>query len=129
MKIQSFHEWMERMYESFPPGHKLHHLFGSTGHGNEEFDTFNSTQTSWMVDPEGNMAVKSVFKLETLSDDMIELAENIPCLKEGDGAVEMIKSNGAPKYPQYMLFAANKKTRTVMKEVFAIDFQNFGYEL
>jgi hypothetical protein len=70
MKIQSFHEWMERMYESFPSGHKLRHLFVSTGHGNEELDTFNRTQTSWMVDPEGNMAVKAVFKLETLIDDM-----------------------------------------------------------
>jgi hypothetical protein len=138
MKIQSFHEWMERMYESFPPGRKLHHLFGSTGHGNEEFDTFSSTQTSWMVDPEGNMAVKSVFKLETLSDDMIELAEQIPCLKEqgprGGGVtnsntVEMIKSNAAPNYPHYMLFAENERTRAIMNEVFAVDFQNFGYDL
>lgn len=53
---------------------------GSKGHGNEDYDTFNATQTSWMVDPKdtSKIAVQKIYKLEELSTNMDELMEAIP---------------------------------------------------
>ena len=50
VKIQAFHEWISELYLAYPPGSPDHYLFGSKGVGNEEFESFNSTQTSWMTD-------------------------------------------------------------------------------
>ena len=89
------------------------------------YDTFSSTQTSWLVDPEGEMVVKEIFHLEDLSKDITKLAEHIPCLKSGP--LEMDHSNKTPNYPNYMLFAKNEQTRSIINEVFADDFKNLEY--
>jgi len=125
-KMDVFHEWILNVYNTFPPGSTDHYRFGAAGHGNEVYDTFSSTQTSWLVDPDGTIVVKEIFHLETLSNDMSKLAENIPCLK--NGPLEMDHSNKTPNYPDYMLFARNKKTRRIINEVFADDFKNFAYK-
>jgi len=125
-KMDVFHEWILNVYNSFPPGCTDHYRFGAAGHGNEVYDTFSSTQTSWLVDPDGTIVVKEIFHLETLSNDMSKLAENIPCLK--NGPLEMDHSNKTPNYPDYMLFARNKETRRIINEVFADDFKNFAYK-
>jgi len=125
-KMDVFHEWILNVYETFPPGSTDHFRFGAAGHGNEVYDTFSSTQTSWLVDPDGVIVVKEIFHLETLSNDMSKLAENIPCLK--NGPIEMDHSNKTPNYPDYMLFAKNKQTRSIINEVFADDFKNFAYK-
>jgi len=123
-KIDVFHEWILNIYHSFPPGSTEHYRFGAAGHGNEVYDTFSSTQTSWLVDPMDGVTigVKDIFKLETLSNDMSRLAKNIPCLKNnnnGPASLEMDHSNKTPTYPDYMLFAKNKETRRIINEVFA----------
>lgn len=81
-KITAFHEYFHKLYEQYPPGSKDHYLFGSLGHGNEKFRTLNATQTSWMVDEDGNMAVKNIYKLEDLADDMKKLVSDLPCLNK-----------------------------------------------
>ena len=126
-KIDAFHKWILHVYRSFPPGSPDHYRFGAAGHGNEVYDTFSSTQTSWLVDPDGEIVVKEIFHLEDLSTDISKLAENIPCLNSG--SLEMDHSNKTPNYPDYMLFAKNEQTRSIINEIFADDFKNFGYTL
>ena len=140
-KIDAFHQWIADLYEAYPPGHKDHYLFGSKGQGNQENPTFNSTQTSWLVDAEGKMVVKDIFQLEHFIDNMDKLSEHIPCLKtsakeesegenkkETDRKLEMDHLNVTPKYPDFKLFAKNKKTKRIMLEVYGVDFENFGYK-
>ncbi|OEU09275.1 hypothetical protein FRACYDRAFT_248612 [Fragilariopsis cylindrus CCMP1102] len=124
-KMDAFHEWILDVYKTFPPNTASHYRFGAAGHGNEVYDTFSSTQTSWLVDPEGEMVVKEIFYLEDLSKDITKLAEHIPCLKSGP--LEMDHSNKTPNYPNYMLFAKNEQTRSIINEVFADDFKNLEY--
>ena len=125
-KMDAFHKWILNVYRSFPPDSADHYRFGAAGHGNEVYDTFSSTQTSWLVDPNGEMVVKEIFHLEDLSTDISKLAENIPCLNRGP--LEMDHSNKTPNYPEYMLFAKNEQTRSIINEIFADDFKNFGYK-
>ena len=127
-KIEAFHSWMDELYKAHPPGSPTNYLMGSKGHGNEEYDTFNATQTSWMVDPDDNnkIAVQKVYKLEELSTNMKEMMEAIPCLKP---AREMEKKNASKKtYPHYTEFVKNEETNRIMREVFRVDYENFGYE-
>jgi hypothetical protein len=125
-KMDAFHEWILKVYKTYPPDTANHYRFGAAGHGNEVYNTFSSTQTSWLVDPDGKMVVKEIFHLEDLSNDISKLAENIPCLKSGP--LEMDHSNKTPNYPDYMLFAKNKQTRSIINEVFAEDFKILGYK-
>jgi hypothetical protein len=125
-KMDAFHEWILKVYKTYPPDTANHYRFGAAGHGNEVYNTFSSTQTSWLVDPDGKMVVKEIFHLEDLSNDISKLAENIPCLKSGQ--LEMDHSNKTPNYPDYMLFAKNKQTRSIINEVFAEDFKILGYK-
>jgi len=125
-KLDVFHKWIIEVYNKFPPSSTDHYRFGAAGHGNEVYDTFSSTQTSWLVDPRGDIVVQEIFHLEDLSKDISKLADNIPCLK--NGSLDMEKHNKTPKYPNYMLFAKRERTRTIINEVFAEDFKNLGYE-
>jgi len=127
-KIEAFHSWMANLYKAHPPGTPTNYLMGSKGHGNEDYDTFNATQTSWMVDPNDNnkIAVQKVYKLEELSTNMDEMVEAIPCLKPAGG---MATKNASKKtYPHYTKFSKNEKTNRIMREVFGVDYENFGYE-
>lgn len=128
-KISVFHEWLEKLYQEYPTNSPDHYKFGSYGHRNEKYGTFNATQTSWLVDPQGELAVKKVYKLEELSDErtMTELADAIPCLKNSEGDISLRHDNISPSYPHYMLFAENSNTTRIMNEVYAVDFRNFGY--
>merc|ERR1711865_689112 len=136
-KLDVFHKWIIEVYNKFPPSSTEQYRFGAAGHGNEVYDTFSSTQTSWLVDPVDGVTivVKDIFKLETLSHDLSRLAEHIPCLhnknnnNNGQSAsLEMDHSNKTPTYPDYMLFASNIQTRRIINEVFADDFKNFDYQ-
>ena len=122
-KIEAFHDWMWELYQAYPPGSPNHHLFGSKGHGNEEYPTMNATQTSWMVDETGKMAVKKIFKLEDLSNNLDKLSQAIPCLT----GQTMISKNQTPKYPHFTRFANNDRTNRIMQEVYAADYANYGY--
>ena len=126
-KIEAFHDWIQKLYKTFPPGVPDHYRFGTAGHGNEVYRTFGASQMSWLIDSEGKMVVKDIYKLEELSQDFSSLADNIPCLKRGP--VEMAKKNKTSKYPDYMLFSKNEETNKIINEVFADDFKHFGYEL
>ncbi|KAL3936672.1 MAG: hypothetical protein SGARI_002453 [Bacillariaceae sp.] len=156
VQIDAFHKYFHKLYETYPPGRKDHYLFGSLGHGNEAFDTFNATQTSWVVDDKGEIAVKHIFHLETLSDDFEKLAHDLPCLYNDDNGevddddalpdivedeseaaqldqrqrrtVEMRHANPTKKYPDYTMFRNNARTNEIMKEVFWMDYENFGYD-
>jgi len=125
-KIDAFHEWIHKLYKAFPPGHREHYRFGAAGHGNEVYDTFGSTQTSWLVDSNNRLVVKKTFRLEDISKDMSGLAEAVPCL--GKGRLEMDQKNKTPKYPDYTRFAKNEQTKKIINEVFAEDFKNFDYD-
>eukprot|EP00533_Pseudo-nitzschia_delicatissima_P000458 CAMPEP_0116110366 /NCGR_PEP_ID=MMETSP0327-20121206/17864_1 /TAXON_ID=44447 /ORGANISM="Pseudo-nitzschia delicatissima, Strain B596" /LENGTH=950 /DNA_ID=CAMNT_0003603507 /DNA_START=7 /DNA_END=2859 /DNA_ORIENTATION=+ len=125
-KIAAFHVWIKKLYKKFPPGNTEHYRFGAAGHGNEVYDTFGASQTSWMVDPDGNRVVKDMYKLEDLSTDISTLAKNIPCLKKGP--LELAKKNKTSKYPDFMLFAEDEETKKIINEVFADDFKNLGYD-
>lgn len=127
-KIEAFHQWMARLYDKYPPGSPDHYLMGSKGHGNEEYATMNATQTSWMVDTSGReIVVKEVFKLENLSGDLSKLSEAIPCLRSAPAS--MWSKNETPKYPHYSRFASNERTNAIMREVFGVDYSNFGYDM
>jgi len=146
-KIKAFHNWMRHLYYEYPPGSADQYLLGSLGHGNEDNLSFNSTQTSWLVDEKDKIAVKDIFRLEDLSTNMTKLLKLIPCLnnqdqpknnkdsqisrmlKKEETHVDMIHSNAAPKYPDYKLFTKNKNTQRIMKEIFAVDYKNFGYAI
>ncbi|KAL7556551.1 hypothetical protein ACA910_007055 [Epithemia clementina (nom. ined.)] len=80
-KINIFHKYLWKLYEAYPPGHPEHYLFGATGLGNEQYKTFNATQTSWLVDETGKIAVDHIFQMERMADDIKVLAEALPCLK------------------------------------------------
>mmetsp|Transcript_1023 Transcript_1023/g.2367 ORF Transcript_1023/g.2367 Transcript_1023/m.2367 type:complete len:956 (-) Transcript_1023:134-3001(-) len=125
-KIEAFHKWILKLYKAFPPGSPEHYRFGAAGHGNEVYHTFGASQTSWNVDANGNMVVKDFYKLEELSKDITSLADKIPCLK--NGPLDMAKENKTSKYPHFMLFAKDEQTKKIIKEVFADDFKNFGYD-
>ena len=127
-KIKAFHKWMKKLYEAYPPGSRDQYLFGSKGHGNEEYLTFNSTQTSWLVNEQGDMVVERVIKLEDLSSDMTLLSEKIPCLKRSPHGNTMIKKNKTSKYPSYTRFGNNAYTNKIMKEIYGVDYKNFGYD-
>jgi len=126
-KIDAFHEWIRKLYQAYPPGNPQHHLFGSKGHGNEEYPTMNATQTSWLVNETGQeIVVETVFQLEHMNDNIEELFEAIPCLAK---AKTMSNKNQTPKYPHYSRFTKNERTNRIMKEVYAVDYANFGYDL
>lgn len=125
-KIDAFHEWLLKLYDAFPPGTPDHYRFGAAGHGNEVYKTFGASQTSWLIDPNGDVVVKDFYKLEELSKDISTLAEKIPCLK--NGPLDMAKENKTSKYPNFMLFAKDEQTKKIINEVFADDFKNFGYD-
>mmetsp|Transcript_26069 Transcript_26069/g.39456 ORF Transcript_26069/g.39456 Transcript_26069/m.39456 type:complete len:373 (+) Transcript_26069:144-1262(+) len=127
-KIEAFHKWMKQLYKAYPPGSRDQYLFGSKGHGNEEYLTFNSTQTSWLVNEQGDMVVERVIKLEDLSTDMTLLSERIPCLKNAQNGNKLIKKNKTSKYPSYTRFANNAYTNKIMKEIYSVDYKNFGYD-
>ena len=125
-KIEAFHVWIQTIYKKFPPGSPEHYRFGAAGHGNEIYKTFGASQTSWMVDSDGKMVVKDIYKLEELSKDISTMAEKIPCLK--NGPLDMAKVNKTSKYPHYTLFAKNEATKKIINEVYADDFKNLGYD-
>jgi len=142
-RIESFHEWISDLYKAYPPGHPDQYLFGSRAQGNDENASFNSTQTSWLVDDSENIVVKDVFQLEHIDEAMVNVAGKIPCLHQGDeilsndrslesnkkgSSLDMYHENATPKYPNWKLFAYNQHTRKIMEEVYAVDFQNFGYK-
>ena len=76
------------------------------------------------------MVVEEIFKLEELSENMDALVKKIPCLANGrnDDDIHMVQANKTLKYPPYMRFAEHEETRNIIMEVYADDFQNFGYE-
>lgn len=124
-KIEAFHRWMAGLRRDHPPGSADHHLVGSKGHGNEVYRTFNATQTSWLVGKSGRqIVVKEVFKLEELSNNMDKLAKGIPCL----AGASMRRDNPTAAYPHYTKFADNQHTNEIMREVFGVDYKNFGYD-
>lgn len=125
-KIEAFHVWIQKLYKKFPPHHPEHYRFGASGHGNEIYETFGASQMSWLIDPEGNMVVKDIYKLEELGKDISTLAKNIPCLK--NGPLDMAKENKTSKYPHYSLFAKDEVTKKIINEVFADDFKHLGYD-
>jgi len=129
-KIEAFHEWIAKLYEAYPPGSPEQYLFGSKGHGNEEYATFNSTQTSWMVDEQGqSIVVKEIFHLEDLdSGDFDKLSNAIPCLSQSSSQT-MVTRNQTPKYPLLSSFRGNERTNRIMQEVYDVDYRNFGYEI
>jgi len=123
-KVQAFHEWIAKLYEAYPPGSPQHYLFGNKGHGNEEYSTFNSTQTSWMVDESGEkIVVKEIFHLENLAFD--KLSDAIPCLSSSS---KLTTKNQTPQYPPLSSFRGNERTDQIMREVYHVDYQNFGYD-
>ncbi|KAL7551968.1 hypothetical protein ACHAWF_015178 [Thalassiosira exigua] len=124
-KIEIFHDWIAALYKKYPPGSPGHYLFGNKGHGNEEYGTFSATQLSWIVDEEGSIAVDLILKLEDLSGNPFLLSDYIPCLQ----GAKMEKRNKTPKYPDFMRFAENERTKKIMHEVYAEDFETFGYTL
>ena len=125
-KIEAFHVWIQKLYKKFPPDHPEHYRFGASGHGNEIYETFGASQMSWLIDPEGNMVVTDIYKLEELSKDISTLAKNIPCLK--NGPLDMAKENKTSKYPHYSLFAKHEVTKKIINEVFADVFKHLGYD-
>lgn len=147
-QVEAFHRYFLQLYQTYPPGSPKHYLFGSLGHGNEVFDTFNATQTSWLVDENGEIAVDHIFHLESLSTDLEMLAKDLPCLynevmdystddddDEEDsevgrsrGLLEMIRENPSKKYPDYKLFGNNDWTNQIIREVYGVDYKNFGYK-
>ena len=132
-KVNVFHRWVLELYNLYPPGSDDNYRFGSLGDGNEEMMSFNSTQTSWIVDENDKIAVDEIFHLESLDENVHKLAKAIPCLKNNqqreNKKVEMVHSNiTSNKYPDYKLFTKNKTTKKIMKEVYAADFRNFGYK-
>mmetsp|Transcript_9566 Transcript_9566/g.14003 ORF Transcript_9566/g.14003 Transcript_9566/m.14003 type:complete len:380 (+) Transcript_9566:1-1140(+) len=130
VKIRAFHEWIANLYEAYPNGH---YLFGSKGHGNEVYLTFNATQTSWLVDETGQaIVVERVIQLEELSNSNSSLSsllgDLLPCLNNTTSVGEMSHINPTPPYPHYTKFKDNATTNRIMKEVYAVDYANFGYE-
>eukprot|EP00522_Entomoneis_paludosa_P004477 CAMPEP_0172475438 /NCGR_PEP_ID=MMETSP1065-20121228/69870_1 /TAXON_ID=265537 /ORGANISM="Amphiprora paludosa, Strain CCMP125" /LENGTH=932 /DNA_ID=CAMNT_0013233641 /DNA_START=1 /DNA_END=2795 /DNA_ORIENTATION=- len=135
-KIGAFHQWVSDLYEEYPPTSKQHYYFGSKTQGNDENPEFNATQTSWLVDENDKIVVKEIIQLEHLDDSMHILTKNIPCLLGEDQSpgshpkgVEFSHKNKTPKYPDWKLFAKNKKTRRIINEVYEVDFKNFGYDM
>ena len=131
--VANFHAYFHQLYDIYPPGDPHHYLFGSLGHGNEKFSTLNATQTSWLVDEAGNIAVKHIYKLEEMTENMAKLAKNLPCLGKSDSPgdeklIEMARENVTPKYPHYSLFGKDARTNQIMREVFGPDYTNFGYQ-
>jgi hypothetical protein len=135
-QVEAFHGYFHRLYERYPPGSPRHYLFGSLGHGNEVFETFNATQTSWLVDASGEIAVDHIFHLESLSTDLDALARDLPCLYDDESEepedvrklLDMVHENPSEGYPDYRLFGRNERTNTILREVYGVDYENFGYE-
>ena len=73
---------------------------------------------------------EKILKLEELSENMDAFVKKIPYLANGrnDHNVHMAQADETPKYPPYMRFAEHEETRNIIMEVYADDFQNFGYE-
>jgi len=152
-KIQSFHRWLVKLYEKYPPGSEESYFFGSKTVGNHENKSFNATQTSWLVDDNDAIVVKDIIHLEQLDESMKQLTDAIPCLKSPDETivsatsrqlrvngrkhnkkddnkkVEFDHANVTPKYPDWKLFAKDEMTRKIIQEVYEVDFKNFGYEM
>lgn len=141
-KIAAFHEWISLLYEKYPPGSPDQYHFGSLGHGNDEMLSFNHTQTSWLVNKNDRFVMDDIFRLEELSSNMTKLVKMIPCLGHQSKSnqynanhmsrmlkAEMIHANESPKYPNYRLFSKNVATNHIMKELYAVDYINFGYTI
>jgi len=129
-KVSAFHEWVLDLYNLYPPGSDFNYRFGSLGNSNEDMISFNSSQTSWIVDGKDDIAVNEIFHLESLDVKLNKIISSIPCLKSNQRQQDAIKMMQTPNtHPDFKLFAKNKKTNRIINEVYAVDFQNFGYKL
>ena len=129
-QVNAFHEWVLKLYSRYPPGSDFDYRFGSLGHGNEGMISFNSTQTSWIVDENDKITVNKIYHLENLDDELNEIILSIPCLISNQRQQDAIKMMQNPNtHPNFKLFDKNKKTNQIINEVYAVDFQNFGYKL
>eukprot|EP00967_Tisochrysis_lutea_P091730 scaffold131934_cov29-Tisochrysis_lutea.AAC.3 len=122
-----FREWILKMHEAFPPGHKDQHLFGSRSHGNERNSWFNASQISWMVDQSGARLVNDIFKLEELSKVWPLLQIKICGLSRMSysDAMSSIKRNPST-HGHYSLYY-DERTRAIIAEYMKADIDAFGY--
>ena len=123
--VHSFHEWILKLYTHYPPTHPKNYLFGSLAHGNNRYPAFNATQASWFVNTQGSIDVGHIYRFENLQHDFETLKQDIPCLKP---AVLGHKKKGTYRQ-RWQDFYKNEKILHIMQEVYAIDFEIFGYSL
>ena len=130
--IAHFRAWVRHARRAHPPGSADSWRFTTVdGHGNEQSRRFNATQLSWLVDEQGALLVKEIYKLEELEDRWPELKARVCGLRRvayraarDDPAVRAMDhpSRHAP-YAQYY----DEETIGIVAEYMAADIQRFGY--
>merc|ERR1711871_89473 len=96
---EEFRQWLQRLYEAYPPGSSEEYLFGSLPHGNEVTAHFNASQVSWLVSDKGELLVDDVVRLEDLTREWPRISAKL-CLDD-DQAVSKINSNSHRHYSFY----------------------------
>lgn len=130
--IAHFRSWIRHARQAHPP-HAPDAWKFTTGdaHGNEQARSFNASQTSWLVDGAGRLAVSAVYKLEELEQRWPELQARVCGLRgvpyataRDDPRVRAMDhpSKHAPFATYY-----DAETRAIVGEYMEADVRRFGY--
>ena len=136
VEIQCFRIWAKRMHARYPPGSAHQFLFAGPPLGNPNGPPwFNASQTSWLMDHSGNIAVDHVCKLEAMEECWAKLQPHICGFagkdywnvveKESEGGESTTNSNPHAPYPQFY----DRPTEAIIAEYASADLANFGYVL
>ena len=130
--ILHFRSWIRHVRQAHPPNSSRAWRFTTfDGHGNEQARTFNSSQTSWLVDEAGRLTVRAVYKLEELEQRWPELQRHVCGLRgvpyaaaRADPRVREMDhpSRHAPFASYY-----DEATVKIVGEYMDADISRFGY--
>jgi hypothetical protein len=84
--------------------------------------TKNPTQLAFIADAHGNPIVDNILRFETLNEDFKALCDDLGM----DGQVELPKKNASDHRP-YWEYYKDQTTQDLVKDLFAADFEAFGY--
>ena len=130
--IAHFRSWIRHARRTHPP-HAPDAWKFTTGdaHGNEQVRGFNASQTSWLVDEQGQLLVDDVFRLEDLERRWPELQARVCGLRATGYTVArdhpLVRAMDHPSKHRPFAEYYDEETSRIVAEYMAADIRRFGY--
>ena len=134
VEIACFRKWVRGMYAHHPPGSATQYLFGGPPLGNARGNRWlNATQTSYLLDDEGRIAVDLVCRLEDIAGCWPTIQKHVCGLRhisyatvleqEEEGGDLVMNSNPHAPYREFY----DRTTQDIVAQYTSADLINFGY--